>query len=290
MAGGSLVREGKVSLFSFLLGLSVICLPVLTSRFTEPDQVLLATTPGRMALVVFVAALNGLLLLLYRGLLYQVAIRGAFLGFAFGCGVLLSITQSPWKHFGWYICSLSFFHYSEYLVTALNNPRSLSLDSYLLNHSVEYTLAAISSWVEFTMERMLCPGLKQITWLSAIGLIMVLIGELLRKCAMLTAGSNFNHIVQNEKSESHTLVTSGVYSWFRHPSYVGWFYWSMGTQILLCNPICFFGYTLASWRFFRERVEEEEYSLIHFFGEQYLEYKHNVPTGLPFIKGVKLEP
>ncbi|CAH2319707.1 -S-isoprenylcysteine O-methyltransferase [Pelobates cultripes] len=220
----------------------------------------------------------------------MVAIRGAFLGFAFGCGALLSVTQSPWKHFGWYVCSLSFFHYSEYLVTAANNPKSLSLDSYLLNHSVEYTLAAVSSWLEFTIERMLFPGMKQITWLSAIGLIMVLIGELLRKCAMLTAGSNFNHIVQNEKSESHTLVTSGVYSWFRHPSYVGWFYWSIGTQILLCNPVCLIGYTLASWRFFRERVEEEEYSLIHFFGEQYLEYKKIVPTGLPFIKGVKVEP
>lgn len=107
---------------------------------------------------------------------------------------------------------------------------------------------------------------------------------------MLTAGSNFNHIVQNEKSETHTLVTSGVYSWFRHPSYVGWFYWSIGTQVLLCNPVCLVGYTLASWRFFRERVEEEEFSLIHFFGQEYVDYKRNVPTGLPFISGVKVEP
>ena len=56
------------------------------------------------------------------------------------------------------MCSLSFFHYSEYLVTAVINPRSLSLDSFLLNHSIEYTLAAVSSWVEFTVEKMLVPG------------------------------------------------------------------------------------------------------------------------------------
>ena len=56
------------------------------------------------------------------------------------------------------MCSLSFFHYSEYLVTAFINPRSLSLDSFLLNHSIEYTLAAVSSWVEFTVEKMLVPG------------------------------------------------------------------------------------------------------------------------------------
>lgn len=57
-----------------------------------------------------------------------------------------------------YICSLSFFHYSEYLVTAIINPHSLSLDSFLLNHSVEYTLAAVSSWVEFTVEKLTVPG------------------------------------------------------------------------------------------------------------------------------------
>lgn len=60
-------------------------------------------------------------------------------------------------------------------------------------------------------------------------------------------------------------------------------------QVLLCNPICVVGYTLASWRFFRERIEEEEITLIHFFGEEYLEYKRKVPSGLPFIKGVKVE-
>lgn len=57
-----------------------------------------------------------------------------------------------------YMCSLSFFHYSEYLVTAIINPHSLSLDSFLLNHSVEYSLAAISSWLEFTVEKLTVPG------------------------------------------------------------------------------------------------------------------------------------
>ncbi|XP_025768362.1 protein-S-isoprenylcysteine O-methyltransferase [Puma concolor] len=218
-----------------------------------------------------------------------IAIRACFLGFVFGCGMLLSFSQSSWSHFGWYMCSLSLFHYSEYLVTAVNNPKSLSLDSFLLNHSLEYTVAALSSWIEFTLENIFWPELKQITWLSALGLLMVVFGECLRKAAMFTAGSNFNHVVQNEKSETHTLVTSGVYAWFRHPSYVGWFYWSIGTQVMLCNPICGVGYALTVWRFFRDRTEEEEISLIHFFGDEYLEYKKRVPTGLPFIKGVKVE-
>ena len=48
---------------------------------------------------------------------------------------------------------------------------------------------------------------------------------------MLTAGRSFNHYIQTTKAESHKLVTTGVYAWSRHPAYVGWFYWSLGTQV-----------------------------------------------------------
>lgn len=48
---------------------------------------------------------------------------------------------------------------------------------------------------------------------------------------MATGCTNFAHIVQTEKDKHHELVTHGVYSLFRHPSYVGWFYWSIGTQV-----------------------------------------------------------
>ncbi|XP_045426508.1 protein-S-isoprenylcysteine O-methyltransferase isoform X2 [Pipistrellus kuhlii] len=140
--------EARLSLAAFLLGASVLALPLLTR----------AGLQGRTALALYVAGLNALLLLLYRPPRYQIAVRACFLGFVFGCGVLLSFSQSSWDHFGWYMCSLSLFHYSEYLVTAVNNPKSLSLDSFLLNHSLEYTVAALSSWVEFTLENLLWPG------------------------------------------------------------------------------------------------------------------------------------
>lgn len=290
MAGSKLVLEGRVSVKAFLLGLSVVIIPLIRSCFGHVDWVFdyLTETPGKIAICLHIAVVNGLLLLTYRGPLYKVAVRASFLGLVFGCGLIISVSESSWTHFGWYMCSLSFFHYSEYLVTAIINPRSLSLDSFLLNHSLEYTLAALSSWVEFTVEKLSAPELKQLNWISVVGLVMVLCGEALRKSAMLTAGSNFNHIVQNEKAQSHVLVTSGVYSYFRHPSYVGWFYWSIGTQVILCNPVCIVGYTIASWRFFRERIEEEELSLIHFFAEAYVEYKNKVPTGLPFISGIRV--
>ncbi|XP_032824229.1 protein-S-isoprenylcysteine O-methyltransferase [Petromyzon marinus] len=277
-------REGLASAKCFALGLCVVALPL-------AFEAAWSGVGGRVASVVYLALVNAGLLVAYRGRhdLYQVAVRACFLGFAFGCGLILSLSNTSWKHFGWYVCSLSFFHYSEYLVTALINPRSLNLDSFLLNHSLEYKLAAVASWVEFTLEMLLFPGLKDVRWLSVAGLAMVVGGEALRKAAMLTAGSNFSHIVQSERSESHQLVTRGVYAFSRHPSYVGWFYWSIGTQIVLCNPLCVVGYTVASWRFFRERIEDEELTLLNFFGEQYMDYKTNVPTRLPFIDGFRVE-
>jgi protein-S-isoprenylcysteine O-methyltransferase len=91
--------------------------------------------------------------------------------------------------------------------------------------------------------------------------------------------------VADDHIEDHRLITRGVYNFSRHPSYVGWFYWSVGTQLVLCNPICTVGYAVVSWRFFRDRIEYEELRLIEFFGEEYVDYKRNVGTGLPFISG-----
>lgn len=56
-------------------------------------------------------------------------------------------------------------------------------------------------------------------------------------------------------------------------------------QLILCNPFCLIAYTIVSWRFFRERIYEEEIYLLNFFGEDYLDYQKSVRTGLPFIVG-----
>jgi len=193
----------------------------------------------------------------------------------------------PWNIFSMYLVFLSSFHFSEYLLTAMYNPESLSTESFLLNHSLEYNIAAIASWIEFFIEAFFFPSSKCFLLFNAFGILLVLFGEGMRKCAMITAKSNFKHIVQSERHNDHELVTSGVYSWSRHPSYVGWFYWSIGTQVILCNPLCSVAYAVASWKFFNQRVKDEEFYLIEFFENQYIEYMSKVPTRLPFITGLE---
>ena len=77
----------------------------------------------------------------------------------FGLGLMLSFSGWTCSHFGWYMAALSFFHWSEFMSTAITNPRSLTLESYLLDHSKEYHMAAVASWLEFFIEWYFFPGL-----------------------------------------------------------------------------------------------------------------------------------
>lgn len=202
--------------------------------------------------------------------------------------MVIFLSKPACRPFGFYLIILSVFHFSEYLTTALTNPSSLSCDSFLLNHSISYWLAAILSWAEFFIEKYYIPAWKELWYLSIVGLLICIAGEIVRKLSMVTATTNFNHIVQFTKKEGHHLVTWGIYKYFRHPSYVGWFWWSIGTQIILINPICAVAYAIASWCFFKRRIEFEEITLIRFFGKDYLDYKERVATGLPFLKGYEI--
>jgi protein-S-isoprenylcysteine O-methyltransferase Ste14 len=40
----------------------------------------------------------------------------------------------------------------------------------------------------------------------------------------------------------------------RHPSYTGFFYWALSTQLLLGNPISFIGFWFVLSHFFKNRI------------------------------------
>lgn len=72
-------------------------------------------------------------------------------------------------------------------------------------------------------------------------------------------------MVASRKRDEHQLVTDGVYAWFRHPSYAGFYYWALGTQIVLQNPISFVGFAIVLGRFFYTRTRGEQFVLDGFF-------------------------
>ncbi|CEF64191.1 Protein-S-isoprenylcysteine O-methyltransferase [Strongyloides ratti] len=154
-----------------------------------------------------------------------------------------------------YLNILIFFHISEFIFMGMSNPRSINGSSFLLDHSIAYWCAIIFSWIEFCLEIYFFSYIK-VRWISIIGLVLVIFGEIIRKTAIIQAAISFTHQVANTKLPHHRLVTHGVYSFVRHPAYLGWFFYSC-----------------------------EERLLIEFFREQYRQYQSNVPSGIPFVKG-----
>ena len=131
-----------------------------------------------------------------------------------------------------------------------------------------------------------------------IGFSLCLCGGLLRACGEVQLGSNFNHSIETSLRNDHQLITSGIYSIFRHPAYTGWFYFSIGTQVLLMNPVCIVAYAAASWYFFYKRIPyvlftlrlvmsriEERY-LLSFYAD-YDDYRKKSHIFIPFIPSEK---
>lgn len=187
------------------------------------------------------------------------------------------------RQLGQLLIALLFFHVSEFVLAVIIHGASrVNLTSFLI--SKEYVFAMICGLIEYAIEYTFFPELKMQWWLSNVGLAMVVTGELVRKTGILTARLSFTHDVKVYLRDDHELVTYGIYRYVRHPGYSGFFIWSVGTQMMLCNPLCTIGYALVTWRFFEKRIRYEEFFLRQFFHQDYSEYAKRVPSGIPFIK------
>lgn len=182
-----------------------------------------------------------------------------------------------------YTIAICIFHLAEFFVTAMYNPSVVKASSFIINHSKSYTIAMTVSWSEFLMRFLLFPSTNS-KFLSTIGLIFVIVGQVSRSLGMVTCGESFNHMIQKSKKNNHVLVTGGIYKYLRHPSYFGFFYWSVGTQLMLGNFISTVLFCGASWMFFHRRIPFEEQTLLKMFPNEYPEYFKSTIIGIPFIR------
>lgn len=210
---------------------------------------------------------------------------GIVLGTFLGTLVIVKL-----KNFNLYIICLCIFHFLEYYITAKYDPAKVSVDSFLLNNGAAYLICHIFAISETLIEYILAPNFKTGSGSTAaqcvirLGYLCMFVGQFSRSWAMATAGSSFSHILQQEKHSNHVLVKHGIYSWSRHPSYFGFFYWAIGTQMILLNPVSFVMFVVILWRFFNHRIKVEEAYLVSFFGEEYIMYREKVPVRIPFIR------
>jgi len=228
-----------------------------------------------------------------HGSLPNTLLAVATIAFALGglCSIsLLTFAVGGSERYWWstyqlafFLAAWSFFHWAEFAVTAGWNLEKCNIDSFLLNNGNMYHIAHATALTEYLVTLYFKPGFKSFVYISQLGIILVLCGQALRSLAMIHASTNFSHAVAFEKRNNHQLVTDGVYAWFRHPSYAGFFYWALGTQLVLQNPISLILYSVLLWRFFYYRTRAEERALIKFFGQNYVEYRRRVGTKIPFV-------
>lgn len=220
----------------------------------------------------------------------SVATVSAALGIVFSLGATLFIlgglSGSWWATYqlGFFTAAWAFFHWAEFAVTAGWNRNKLSVDSFLLDNGMTYHIAHAAALTEFLLTRFFWPESKSRLTISLVGIALTIAGQIIRSLAMIHAASNFSHIVAIHKLNTHRLVTDGIYSVSRHPSYAGFFYWGLGTQLVLQNPVTFVLYFALLWRFFSARIRFEEQYLTRFFGKEYTDYRAKVGTLLPLIK------
>lgn len=224
-----------------------------------------------------------------------IAMRAFCLGIVFSASIIgtvsiLIFTESPIWRIPFFLLSLSAFHFLEFWTTAEKNTAVATIDSFLLTANwPSYAIAHSAAFIECLVVTVFFPNRHWAPFNSGhlllfIGLFLVAVGQAIRSIAMLHAGASFNHYVQTKKAQTHLLVTTGIYGWLRHPGYFGFFYWGLGTQLVLGNAICFMAYAAVLYMFFKGRIEMEEEKLVQFFGDDYVAYRKRVGTLIPFIK------
>lgn len=191
-----------------------------------------------------------------------------------GCIVSWIIGNHP--KISLFLLFLCGFHFLEFFMAALYQ-FEFSADDFLLDNGWEYPAFILFSSFEYFLK----PQFEKNFGL-VIGTLLTLMGQILRSLAMYYCREQFAHLLNTAKVEKR-LVTKGIYAYIRHPSYLGFFLWTLGLQLVLGNVLCFFAAIFIMWKFFSERIKTEEAELIRVFGGEYLEYRNKVFTGIPGI-------
>lgn len=208
-----------------------------------------------------------------------IALRAFLIGTTLGVSgiatiLFLTISPSPFWRAPFFLAALSLFHFLEFYVTAKYNTSAATVKAFLLSsNGWAYNVAHGSAIAECLIAHYFFPkptffgkwlyisnpfgGEEDVSILLLLGLLLTGVGQVVRTLAMAQAASNFNHHVQSEHRNGHILVKNGLYSVLRHPSYFGFFWWGLGTQMVLGNMVCFVGYALVLWRFFSTRIKRE---------------------------------
>ncbi|KAJ2793919.1 farnesyl cysteine-carboxyl methyltransferase [Coemansia guatemalensis] len=216
---------------------------------------------------------------------HNIALTACGLGVIIGSGVCAAVGYG-WTYagvFGLYVAVVALYHMLEYLSVALYNPSRTELGSFMFNPDGgnRYSVAMAVSVAEYLIECWAFGRTKEPSAITVAGLVVAIVGQVIRTLAMVTAKVSFNHYVATQRAVDHQLITHGIYRYERHPSYVGFFLWAVGLQTMLKNVVTAILFIVVLGYFFTKRTRKEEAFLLYFFGNRYRLYKSQTPSLIP---------
>ncbi|XP_057856923.2 protein-S-isoprenylcysteine O-methyltransferase B-like [Cryptomeria japonica] len=138
------------------------------------------------------------------------ALSAAFHAFISAIFTMAQVDQVAFVQLSEFFAALFFFHASEFLLVIIIHGASRVNSSSLLI-SKPYVIAMICGLIEYSIESIFVPKMKTRWWANYIGLTMVVTGEVVRKCGILTARRSFTHDIKKYLRNDHELVTYGIY-------------------------------------------------------------------------------
>ena len=82
--------------------------------------------------------------------------------------------------------------------------------------------------------------------------------------------------------QDHELVRNGPYALVRHPIYSGLALAILGTALAVGEVRCLLAFILVVFEFKRKSLQEERF-MIEQFGAQYVQYRREVKSLIPFV-------
>jgi len=122
------------------------------------------------------------------------------------------------------------------------------------------------------------PGLSSVRY---VGIPFLVVGIVVRIVSRLTLGKQFSAYVQT--TQSHRLITSGIYSVIQHPLYLAYACLIIGFSVCFGSIAGFVCAIVSGIPALFYRIRLEEIALLQWFGQEYQQYQKKTNRLIPFL-------
>ncbi|OGK27574.1 hypothetical protein A3C28_06105 [Candidatus Roizmanbacteria bacterium RIFCSPHIGHO2_02_FULL_39_9] len=119
-------------------------------------------------------------------------------------------------------------------------------------------------------------------FIKLVGFLSIIAAFFISISARREIGSNWTHAAEYQIKKNHELVTTGIYSYIRHPIYTGFFLMIVGAELIVGSYLFFLFFVgLIFIHLFQARKEEK--ILLEKFGMRYRIYMKKTKMFIPYL-------